>query len=226
VVPAGTRTAGGEVVTPSTGAPACVADNGVRRARARVARKGALRLSWAGSSANPVRVDVFQQSRGRAITGDRRIRTYRGRTGSRRFSAAGRPDGLYIVRFQARTASGALDARRRAFRLVNGRFRKAPAYARRASCALVRRFKLERPVFGGRTERPLNISFRFGVETRATVTIRDPRGRVVKRFGARAYPSGLVHRLRWIVRSRHRRGVYTVTLAAGDTTQRLRARRL
>jgi hypothetical protein len=98
------------------------------------------------------------------------------------------------------------------------------------SCGLIRTFKLERPVFGGTSNRALNVAMRFGDETRATVTVSDARGRVVKRFPARSYRGGQVHRLRVSVTRRFARGTYRVRLGAQapgrQATAVLRARRL
>ena len=127
-------------------------------------------------------------------------------------------------------SDGRLDVRRVALQGVNGRFRTAPAFARSDSCGLIRTFKLERPVFGGTSNRALNVAIRFGDETRATVTVSDARGRVVKRFPARSYRGGQVHRLRVSVTRRFARGTYRVRLGAQapgrQATAVLRARRL
>jgi len=127
-------------------------------------------------------------------------------------------DGYYFARVAVRAADGRLDVRRVSLVRRNGRFRLRPAFYRRASCGTVASFKLERNVFGGRTNRALGIA--FNLTQRARVTVEVLRGRrVVKRFGPTAYRSGVTHRLR-LPSKGLRRGDYKVRLTAVDGGRR------
>jgi hypothetical protein len=113
-------------------------------------------------------------------------------------------------------------------RRSRGRFVKRPDFYRRATCDRLPSFKVERPVFGGRTNRPLNISFR--VAQTARVRIQVLRGnRVVARRGPSTRRAGVTHRLR-VDPKRLRRGEYririTVEGGARPLTAVLVARRL
>ena len=114
------------------------------------------RLAFAlRAGSKPADVDVFQTSRGRRVIPERLVARFGGRAGSvewnGRANRRGRrvTDGYYFVRFRSRSAGGELDARRVTLRRANGRFSVRPAFYRRATCDLVRSFKLQRPVFGG-----------------------------------------------------------------------------
>jgi hypothetical protein len=79
--------------------------------------------------------------------------------------------------------SKGVDTRRVALRRVNGRWSRRPDFYRSSTCDLVRMFKAERPVFGGRTNRALQLAFQASSAARAQVTVL--RGsKVVKRFAA------------------------------------------
>ena len=212
--------------SPRSGAPRCVATNALRGTGVRP-RGRRLRIGLRTTS--PARVDIFRQSRGRRITGERPVARFRGRSKAFTWKAKGMRDGFFIVRVTTRLPSGVREERRFAVRRSGGRFRRAAAYERRARCGLLRQYKLERPVFGGRTNRALNLAFRLARSARVTVTVRRPDGSVAKRFGARSYQAGL-HRLRMTVNRRVPRGVYRVDLVAvadGQTVRAtLRSRRL
>jgi hypothetical protein len=217
-------------VTPRSGGPVCVPGSAFRSATVRARGR---RLSFAFDATAPVTIDVFRQSRGRSI-GTRLVKRFRGASGAIAWNGRdrrGRPlrSGTYMVRFTARTASGAADRRRFALVLRKGRFRRAPAFARTDSCALLRTFKLLRPVFGGRSRRALGVAFRLGEDAQVSVAVR--RGmRTVRRFAARSYTAGTTHRVRVPAR-RLRRGLYavriTVRTASGErVTRTLRSRLL
>ena len=53
------------------------------------------------------------------------------------------------------------DVRRIVLRKQGGRFKKVARHYRRGDCELLRSFKLERPVFGGRQRTPLRVAFRL-----------------------------------------------------------------
>ena len=95
-----------------------------------------------------------------------------------------------------------------------------PAYYRPASCGLLRSSKLERPVFGGRNGNALLVAFRVAREATVTVTVRDAKGKVVRRFPARTYGEGVTHRLR-VRSSLVPRGLVRVTIEAQRGQTRL-----
>ena len=219
-------------VGPRSGAPACVA--GTRLLRSARVRRNGRKLGFAFRGTGKVDITLFQQSSGRSITGERVVKRFRDVKGAVRWNGRDRKgrrltDGYYFVRFRSR-ANGTQDIRRITLVRRNGKFRKAPAFHRRETCGLVRQFKLERPVFGGRTNRPLYFTFRTGSDARVTATVRRVGGRVVRRFKARNTRRLQLNRLRMTVTPRIRRGRYVVTLTARSggqkQTVRLRAARL
>lgn len=163
----------------------------------------------------PVAVELFQQSLGRRIVGERRIaRLHRGEPIGRL------RDGFYVVRFSARAPDGSIDRRRVVLQRRNGRFLTRPAYER-VSCGLLRLAKLERPVFGGAIRNDaLGIAFRVAIRSQVSVTVRRA-GRVVKRYKTLMYAADRTHRLRFAARGR--RGDYAVTISAtaGDRRETL-----
>jgi hypothetical protein len=221
-------------VTTQSGAPQCVPNSAFRAATVQTRGR---RTGFAFQATGPVTVDVFRQSAGRRVTGERLVRRFANLRNGRQFDGRDRrgrrlSDGYYVVRFGARGENGVVEYRRVPLLRRNGRFTKVPAYSGQDSCGLVRSFKLERPVFGGRGNRALNIAFRLGDEGRATVTVARTTGKVVKTFPERSYRGGQVHRLRLTAKAkRFPRGRYIITLTVrgpgGETiTQRLRAARL
>jgi hypothetical protein len=220
-------------VGPQAGAPACVASASFRRVAAGNRGRGRLGISFAARAA--VTIDVFQQSHGRRLVGEKRVAQFRNRR--RSFTWSGRDkrgrrvqDGYYIVRFRSPTANGPTDVRRLALRRRGGRWRVVQPYHRRESCGLVRWFKLERPVFGGRTNHALHFSFYLGRSARVAATVTGPGGRVYKRFRTVTRAGRRLHRLRMGVKNSTRRGLYKVTLRvrSGGTVvvRRLYSRRI
>ena len=204
----------------------CARTSAFRRVAARARGRG-LRIRLRPRTMAPVTVDVLRQATDRAVVRTRRVKRFRDRHQS--FTWRGRRrlrNGHYVVRFRTRARDGTRDVRRIAVRRTRGRFRRAPALERRRPCGRVRAFALGRSVFGGTGRpRPLAIALRFAQRRRATVIVRR-RGRVVRRYRARAYAGGRVHRLRLAARGRPR-GRYRVSLRVGrGTVHRLVARRL
>jgi hypothetical protein len=122
-----------------------------------------------------------------------------------------------------------VDTRRIAMRRVDGKWSRRPEFYRRASCDLLRSFKLERPVFGGRTNRALNISFQADRNAAATVRVFRA-GKVVSQFTRRNVRARRTVRLR-LGASKLRRGNYLVQITLSRAGQRsvrsvLTARRL
>jgi murein tripeptide amidase MpaA len=213
-------------------APRCTAGSGFRSVSVRPRGRG-LRFSFSRRVNRPVTVSVFQQSVGRSITGERLVARFTRRT--RAFNWGGRAtsnrkrvqNGYLFARFSIQTPDG-VDVRRLTLRRSRGRFVRRPDFYRRATCDRLPSFKVERPVFGGRTNRALNISFRL--DQTARVRLQVVRGtRVVARFGPSTRRAGVTHRLR-VDPKRLRAGEYririTVEGGARPLTATLVARRL
>ncbi len=167
----------------------------------------------------PVRVDVFRVSRARRVLREHLVARFGGRT--RSFTWNGVPNrgedplgpGDYFVRFTMGRGGGRYDVRRLVLRRgANGRFVRRPGHYRRATCSVLRKFKLERPVFGGRQRRPLRASYRLTSRARVTVTVLRGR-RVVRRFGPAERRAWRTYRLALSARG----------LPAGDYRVRLEA---
>jgi hypothetical protein len=210
--------------------PSCVTPARGLRSVALQRRSRGARLAFARSVDRPVTVDVFQQTVGRRVIGERLVARFSGREGAvswnGRANRAGRgvTDGYLMARYTMRLADGARDVRRIPLRRVRGRITARPASERLESCGIVRTFKLERPVLGGRTNRDLGISFRLNQDARTVVTVL--RGdRVVKRFPATSRRARQLHRLRLDAEGLPR-GDVRIRLQAGGTTATLTARRL
>ena len=217
---------GSRPAAPSPDAPvACAASGGLASVGVRPSGRGARFDLTRRSGSSPATVDVFQQSRGRRVTEERRVARFTGRTGSFRWngrSTTGRrlTDGYYFARFRNRGTNGQADVRRVTLQRSRGRFAVRRDFYRRATCDLVPSFKLRRPVFGGVGRRSgLDIAYRVSAAARVTVTVQ--RGsRVVRRFADRPSPANRTIRLRVPLRGL-RRGEYTVRLEARSGTQRV-----
>jgi hypothetical protein len=193
-------------------------------------RSRGARLAFSRSVDRPVTVDVFQQTVGRRVVGERLVARFSSREGAvswnGRANRRGRrvADGYLMARYTMALPGGARDVRRIPLRRVRGKITARPASERLEGCGIVRTFKLERPVLGGRTNRDLGISFRLNQDARVTVTVL--RGsRVVKRFPATQRRARQLHRLRLDAEGLPR-GDVRIRLQAGGTTATLTARRL
>ncbi len=246
LTPCGAR--GGEPAAPGTpatpGSPAapappgatpaaCVAGGGFGTVGATPTGRGA-RFAFTRKISAKATISVFQQSSGRRITGERLVARFTGKTGA--FTWNGRAtqrkrtvaDGYYFARYEIGSGA-AKDTRRVVLERRGGRFVKRADFYRRATCDALPSFKLERPVFGGRTNRALNVSFRLANPARVTVTVLKGT-KVVKRFGPTQRRTGVTHRLRLDAKGLAR-GDYTVRIsvpgsAGTPLTATLTARRL
>ncbi len=220
---------------PSSSGPSCTASAGFRSIDVDRRSGGrSLSLGFTRARSQPVAVDVFQQSVGRRVIGERLVARFTERSGSVTWNGrANRPgrrvtDGYYFVRYRMGTGATA-DTRRVALRRVRGRFTTRPEFYRRASCDLLRSFKLERPVFGGRANRALNVSYQLTRGARVTVEVL--RGsRVVRRFATTQQQARRTYRLRFDAEGTPR-GDHRVRITAARTGERtvtstLTARRL
>ena len=171
--------------------PGCEMSARLRSVSVRPAGRG-LRIGFRTAQGTRARVEVFRQSRGRTIIGNRRVARFRPRERSFTWRARGARigRGVYVVRLR----SGG-DVRRVAVRRGARRFSVRPRFERAPQCGVLRLFKLERPVFGGRTNRAVDVSFRLRRSARVSAVVRRG-GRVVRRYRARPARAGIVHRLR------------------------------
>ncbi len=193
---------------------------------------GGLRFAFSRGGSAKARFDVFRQSDGSRVVGNRLVARF-SRARSFTWSGAGTRarvgEGYYFVRARMRTPSGRIDERRVALRRTAGRFRLRQAFDRTPSCRLLSSFKLERTVFGGRGNRALGIAFRLESDALARVDVL--RGsRVVKRYRGQSRRAGITHRLR-LASEALGRGDYAVrlTVVTADgrrAVARLTARRL
>ena len=87
------------------------------------------------------------------------------------------PDGYYFARFTmaGRTCGGSCCAS------TDGRFTRVARHYRRGDCELLRSFKLERPVFGGRQRTPLRVAYRLTRAARVTITVTRGKRVVARR---------------------------------------------
>jgi hypothetical protein len=198
-------TEGRQPGTPATGSitAACASTAGFRAATAQGPEEGGPGLSFTVErrQAKPFSVDVFRQSAGRSVTGERRVAHFEGKTGS--FSWNGRDrrghrlgDGVYFARFTMLLDGGLHDVRRVTLSHRGGAFTgRAPFYLR-DTCGALESFKLSRPVFGGRSGNGLGIAYRL-TSGADSVTVEALRGRrVIRRFAATGAQAGRTYRLR------------------------------
>jgi hypothetical protein len=188
----------------SSSTTACAASAGFVRAAAVPAGR-LVRLRFTRKLRRPVTVEVFQASIGRRILGNRRIARFTGRKRSFTWNGRRARDGYLFVRFRV-----GKDVRRSVLRRKGGRFFRGKGFYRRASCATLAQFKLERPVFGGPRNRALGIAYRVGTRARVSVVVRRGK-RVVRRFRARSERPGETVRLR-LASEKLRRGRHRVTI--------------
>jgi hypothetical protein len=176
----------------SRGADGCVDNRGLASVSAKAVRDGGVRLSFQRRVALPVRVDIFRVSEGRRVVEERRVASFTDRRSSFTWRGA-RGRGYYFARFTMREGGRVYDTQRIVLRRTRSGFKQRPEHYRRDSCSLLRRFKLERPVFGGSREMPLRGAYR--VTAPATVSIVVTRGkRIVKRFAAATRAPGRTFR--------------------------------
>ena len=218
---------------PGSTAPARRDDLALRDLGVDPLSRGAARLRFTRRVPAGVQVDIFQQSIGRRVTGERLLARFTNRLESFRWNGKanrrGRRvrDGYLIVRYRVRTAQGK-ETRRVAIQRTGGRFSVRRAYTARETCRLLTRTKLGRPVFGGRTGTPLTVAFRARRNTTATVEVF--RGdRLVRRLRSGAATSDATVRTS-LAAAGLPRGDYTVRVTAGDGADRqvetMTARRL
>jgi hypothetical protein len=208
--PAGLAAGGGAGGGGAGGSGACAASSGFSRTS--VSPRGRnLRIDFGRNVPRPVRIDVFQTSRGRRVLGNRLIARFRGRTQAFSWNGKGtsgrRParDGILYARYSIPVGSGVFDGRRVTFQRRKGRWHRRPSFYRRASCGTLSSYKLDLPTFGGTRRRSLGISYRLNSAARVSLTVKRGK-RVVKRYKAASRKPKTTYRLRLRARG----------LAAGD----------
>jgi len=215
----GTGTTPGGTTQPGKGSSprACKASRALTAASVKGSGRG-LQIRFRRSVNRPVTVDVFQQSIGRRVIGERLVARFENaRTSFRwngRANRRGRTvrDGIFMVRFRLRESSGLIDNRRIDRERKGARWTARPAHYGREGCTLLRSYKLERPVFGGTNRKSLGIAYRLLERARVTVTVKRGK-KVVKRFKAATKAGGRTHRVRFAQKNRPR-GDYKVTVRA------------
>lgn len=161
---------------------ACAARSAYKRVRLRRRGRG-LRVDVATAARQRFRLDVF--------SGKRLVARFRNRSKAFTWNGRGQGrrkvrDGYYVVRVTATRTGGKADVRRFAVVRRHGRYTVRPAIESVSLCGLVRSFRAVRPTFGGRTGRPLDLSYTLAA--RGSVSLTVIRGRkkpqVVRSFKA------------------------------------------
>jgi hypothetical protein len=202
------------------GATACAATSGFKSVSAGGTGRG-VRLGFERRIASPVAVDVFRVSAGRRVLRERLVARFANKSASFTWNGVANRgdgkrkrvgDGYYFVRYRMKGQGDANDVRRLVLRRTRGKFRQRADFYRRASCDLVKTYKLERPVFGGPRNGALGISYQVTAPARVAVVVS--RGnRTIKRFPAKSVAARRTYRLRLKARGL-RRGDYRVRLTA------------
>ncbi|HEX8101411.1 MAG TPA: hypothetical protein VF533_02270 [Solirubrobacteraceae bacterium] len=227
------KTPGG---TPPGGTPpggdglaGCTPSGGIKTVNVRSAGGGKASLAFTRRTNAPVTVDVFRVSTGRRVIRERLVARFRNRTGSVRWNgktnvSGGRKkvgDGYYFVRYVMRDDGHKIDARRLVLRRKHGRFTKRPDFFRRDRCDLLRRFKLERPVFGGPRKVTLKGAYQLSADAKVTITIS--RGsKVVRRYKAVSREAERTYRFT-LPAKRRAKGDYRVRVRAVSAATRVTA---
>jgi hypothetical protein len=142
----------------------------------------------------PFNVDVFQQTQGRKVIGNRLVARFTKKTKSFKWNGKDRKGrrlgkGNYFVRFTMKTGSGVTDNRRATLKYSGGKFRKAPDFYQRVDCGAFKSLKLSSSAFGGSTKAPLGIAYKLAIQVK-DVTIQVKVGsKVVKTFTGKGEPN-------------------------------------
>ncbi len=146
-----------------------------------------LRFSVAKRQERAFDVEVFRQSSGRSVLGNKLVARFRNKTES--FDWIGKDsrgrfvgNGYYFVRFTMHIDGETRDVRRVTMLRSRGAFRRVRDFQQRVDCGPFADFKLSSAVFGGRSSAALKIAYRLaaGAE-RVTVEARVGK-KLVKRF--------------------------------------------
>jgi hypothetical protein len=178
------------------GAP-CASAAGFRDTRASGAGSG-VQFTITRREERPFSIDVFQQSAGRTIVGERLVARFSNLSDSFTWDGADRKgrrlaDGRYFARLTMQTSAGRKDVRRLTLERKGGRFRTAPDFHQRIDCGELSGFKLSSSVFGGRSGKALGISYSLARGAESVKLEALVGKRVVKRFKA-SPTAGRTHR--------------------------------
>ena len=178
VVPTPGATPGTNGQQPPAGA-ACASAAGFKSAKA--AGKGnKVAFNVKVRQKKPFSVEVFQQSQGSKVIGNRLVAKFSGKKKSFTWNGKDRKgrrlsDGNYFVRFTMKTSSGIRDQRRATLTRKGGRFSAAPDFYQRVDCGYFKALKLTSSVFGGRTNAKLGVSYTPSVSVKS-VTVEFKAG--------------------------------------------------
>jgi hypothetical protein len=210
---------------PGTASAACVDSRSFRKAAVRSRGKG-LRFSFKRRGTSPVRVDLFQVSKGRRVLREHLVGRFTSRRAinwnGKKVAHFAPTDGYYFARFRVKAPTGFFEFKRVALKRKNGHWTKQRQFFRTAGCGLVRQYKLSRMVFGGSNGRRLGASVLLARSTRVVVTMSHGKKTVARKTLKRA-PAGKVVRLKFPKKGL-KKGLYRVTIVAGRGKSAVRAK--
>ena len=207
----------------------CTPSGGIKTVGVRSTGGGAASLAFTRRTKAPVTVDVFRVSKGRRVIRERLVARFRNQTRSVSWNGkanthGGRKkvgDGYYFVRYVMRQGDHKIDARRLVLRRSHGKFSRRPDFFRRDRCDLLRRFKLERPVFGGPKKVTLKGAFVLSAPARVTVTI-SKGSKVVRRYAPASRAAGKTYRFTLPAKKRAK-GDYRIRVKATNPSNTVAA---
>ena len=205
-------------------ATACVAARGFTAASAKPSKRG-LKFAFKRRGTAPVKIDLFQVSKGRRVVKQllqRRFVTRKGLTWNGRKGRHKITNGAYFVRMSVKGPNGIYEGRRIALVRKGGRWHAQRSFYRRETCTRLRSFKLIRPVFGGSKRAGLGISFRLASSEQVRLTI-SRKGRAVKRYTFKR-PKALTTIRRNVSPRKRPKGLYTVSITIGTGKNALKAK--
>jgi hypothetical protein len=184
------------ISAPGQGTPACASAAILRSVKA-TAAGGGVRFAFSTKVAQKVNVDVFQVALRRKVIGERLVARFRGRAKSFTWNGTSKrkrvQPGVFFARYSIRLPNGQRDIRRKVLQLNGGRFTARPDFYRRDTCGLLRSYKLERPAFGGTTEKPLRVAFRLTRAANVRIQVlRGNRSDTIVR--SKRFAAGRTHR--------------------------------
>ncbi|MCW2959480.1 MAG: cpt, partial [Solirubrobacterales bacterium] len=156
---------------PGTPAPTCATSAGFASVRLDILGRRKVRFGFARLAPNPVTIEVFQTSSGSRIL-SRRVATFSKLSKSHTFAPKQLADGVYFARYSIKGLKARVDQRRVTFAVRGGIVTRRPVHHRPESCGLLSAAKLENPVFGGTSRRPLRIALLTAQRANVTVQVR------------------------------------------------------
>jgi len=199
--------------TGNSGATACAAKAGFKTAAVRPRRHG-LRFAVKRKVKRTYSAALYRQATLRRTKHVHRVRSFGSRRGSFNWRGSKKlGPGYFFAKVRVRSSAKTVDERRFPLVLKHGRFHRVHQYYGRATCKLLRLVRLSGPAFGGGGRSPLKVRFATLRSGRATITVRRA-GRLVKRF--KVSWKGRRNVLRKLPARGHRRGLYKVTVRAGN----------